>query len=98
LSYYFWPVDESTYIKGEAIKMTQQKFKGNNISSMNIMKLKFNTALQYEIEVIIQQTYFFFELCILIDPAQPADTCSKSTCIKTNGEYTSTGTHKGVFI
>lgn len=45
--------------------MTQQKFKGDNISSMNIMKLKFNTALQYEIEVIIQQTYFFLGFQLL---------------------------------
>lgn len=45
--------------------MTQQKFKGDNISSMNIMKLKFNTALQYEIEVIIQQTYFFLGFKLL---------------------------------
>jgi hypothetical protein len=70
LSYYFWPVDESTYIKGEAIKMTQQKFKGDNISSMNIMKLKFNTALQYEIEVIIQQTYFFLGFKLLSNDAK----------------------------
>jgi hypothetical protein len=34
------------------------------------MKLKFNTALQYEIEVIIQQTYFFLGFKLLSNDAK----------------------------